>query len=171
MIVPPPAGERWYAVPKGERVLKFDAPSVRGDGGGFAADFKECVSLLPVTCPPPFRGWVVSAARRKGAASPWATLWPGFRGFRPPSGSAPGSPGSAHRAGWFRGEFYMPPAAAGKPYNRPDGRGNGIPLWWLAPPPFRPAGKRVTGFSVAYGSLRIQFPCHRKRGHYNPCLL
>ena len=41
-----------------------------------------------------------------------------------------------------------------------------FPLWWLAPPPFRPAGKRVTGFSVAYGSLRIQFPCHRKRGHY-----
>ncbi len=31
-------------------------------------------------------------------------------------------------------------------------------------PPSRPAGKRVTGFSVAYGSLRIQFPCHRKRG-------
>ena len=23
-----------------------------------------------------------------------------------------------------------------KPYNRPDGRGNAIPLWWLAPPPF-----------------------------------
>ena len=45
-------------------------------------------------------------------------------------------------------------------------RGNAFPLWWLAPPPFRPAGKRVTGFSVAYGSLRIQFPCHRKRGHY-----
>ena len=41
-----------------------------------------------------------------------------------------------------------------------------IPLWWLVPPPFRPVGKRVTGFSVAYGSLRIQFPCHRKRGHY-----
>ena len=37
--------------------------------------------------------------------------------------------------------------------------------------PFRPDGKRVTGFSVAYGSLRIQFPCHRKRGHNNPCLL
>ena len=36
MIVPPPAGGRWYAVPKGERVLKFDAPSARGDGGGFA---------------------------------------------------------------------------------------------------------------------------------------
>ena len=31
--------------------------------------------------------------------------------------------GSAHRAGWFRGEFYMPPAAAGKPYNRPAGVG------------------------------------------------
>ena len=46
-----------------------------------------------------------------------------------------------------------------------------FPLWWLAPPPFRPAGKRVTGFSVAYGSLRIQFPCHRKRWHNNPCLL
>ena len=31
-------------------------------------------------------------------------------------------------------------------------------------PPSRLAGKRVTGFSVAYGSLRIQFPCYRKRG-------
>ena len=41
------------------------------------------------------------------------------------------------------------------------GVGNAFPLWWLAPPPFRPVGKRVTGFSVAYGSLRIQFPCHR----------
>ena len=33
MIVPSPAGGRWYAVPKGERVLKvlkFDAPSARG---------------------------------------------------------------------------------------------------------------------------------------------
>ena len=36
MIVPPPAGGRWYAVPKGERalkvlkVLKFDGPSGRG---------------------------------------------------------------------------------------------------------------------------------------------
>ena len=30
-----------------------------------------------------------------------------------------------------------------------------------------PGGKHVTGFSVAYGSLRIQFLCHpRKRGHY-----
>ena len=48
-------------------------------------------------------------------------------------------------------------------------RAKEIPLWWLVPPPFRPAGKRVTGFSVAYGSLRIQFPCHRKRGHYG-CL-
>ena len=26
-----------------------------------------------------------------------------------------------------------------------------------------PEGKRVTGFSVAYGSLRIQFPCHRSK--------
>ena len=56
-----------------------------------------------------------------------------------------------------------------KPDNRSAGVGNAFPLWWLAPPPFRPAGKRVTGFSVAYGSLRIQFPCHRKRGHYG-CL-
>mgnify|MGYP003518282449 CR=1 FL=1 len=44
-------------------------------------------------------------------------------------------------------------------YNRPAGVGNAIPLWWLAPPPSRPVGKRVTGFSVAYGSLRIKFPC------------
>jgi len=30
-----------------------------------------------------------------------------------------------------------------------------------------PGGKHVTGFSVAYGSLRIQFLCHpRKWGHY-----
>jgi hypothetical protein len=28
----------------------------------------------------------------------------------------------------------------GKPYNHPDGRGKGGPLWWLAPPPSRPAG-------------------------------
>ncbi len=34
------------------------------------------------------------------------------------------------------------------------------------PVPLPPGGKRVTGFSVAYGSLRIQFPCHRKQGHY-----
>ena len=39
-----------------------------------------------------------------------------------------------------------------------------------------PGGKHVTGFSVAYGSLRIQFLCHPcKRGHYGylamePCL-
>ena len=26
-----------------------------------------------------------------------------------------------------------------------------------------PEGKRVTGFSVAYGSLQIQFPCHRSK--------
>ncbi len=29
------------------------------------------------------------------------------------------------------------------------------------------AGKRVSGFSVAYGSLRIQFPSHHKRGTIN----
>ena len=46
----------------------------------------------------------------------------------------------------------------------PCGRGNAIPLWWLAPLPFRPAGKRVTGFLAAYGSLRIQFPCHLFEG-------
>ena len=43
--------------------------------------------------------------------------------------------GSAHRAGWFRGEFYIPLPGQRKPYNRPDGRGNAFPLWWLAPPP------------------------------------
>ena len=37
-----------------------------------------------------------------------------FRGFRPPSGSALGGPGSAHRAGWFRGEFDMPLPGAAK---------------------------------------------------------
>ena len=42
----------------------------------------------PCYLPTPIQGWVASAARRKGAASLWGTLWPGFRGFRPPSGSA-----------------------------------------------------------------------------------
>ena len=37
-----------------------------------------------------------------------------FRGLRPPSGSALGGPGSAHRAGWFRGEFDMPLPGAAK---------------------------------------------------------
>ena len=37
-----------------------------------------------------------------------------FRGFRPPSGSALGGPGSAHRTGWFRGEFDMPLPGAAK---------------------------------------------------------
>ena len=43
-----------------------------------AANFKEYGPLLLFTCPPPFRGWVASAARRKGAAG-WAALRPGFR--------------------------------------------------------------------------------------------
>ena len=54
----------------------------------------------------------------------------------------------------------QPGFARGKT-GQPPFRAREIPLWWLAPPPFRPVGKRVTGFSVAYGSLRIQFPCHR----------
>ncbi len=36
-----------------------------------AANFKECGPLLLFTCPPLFRGWVASAASRKGAAV-WA---------------------------------------------------------------------------------------------------
>ncbi len=51
----------------------------------------------------------------------------------------------------------------GKPYNHPDGRGKGGPLWWLAPPPSH-RRKRVTGFSVNCVSLRIQFPCHPRLG-------
>ena len=31
------------------------------------------------------------------------------------------------------------------------------------PVPLPPEGKRVTGFSVAFDSLRIQFPCHRSK--------
>ena len=56
-----------------------------------------------------------------------------------------------------------------KPDNRPAGEEMQSPFGGCATT--LPVGKRVTGFSVAYGSLRIQFPCHRKRGHYNPCLL
>gem|GEM_PF-3729871 len=39
-----------------------------------------------------------------------------------------------------------------KPYNRPDGRGNAIPLWWLAPPPC-PVG------SVSLDSQSPTAPC------------
>ena len=111
------------------------------------------------SCHPPYSiiRYPLSAYRRKDMRSDcqasdvrWAVCpnAKGFRRFRPPLGSALGGPGSAHRAGWFRGEFYMPPAATGKPYNRPAGVGNAFPLWWLAPPPFP-----------------------RKRWHNNPCLL
>ena len=40
----------------------------------------------------------------------------------------------------------------GKPYNRPDGRGNAFPLWWLAPPPC-PVG------SVSLDSQSPTAPC------------
>ena len=40
------------------------------------------------------------------------------------------SMGSAHRAGWFRGEFYMPLSGAVKTIQLPCGRGNG--LRWMA---------------------------------------
>ena len=39
-----------------------------------------------------------------------------------------------------------------KPYNRPDGRGNAFPLWWLAPPPC-PVG------SVSLDSQSPTAPC------------
>ena len=54
----------------------------------------------------------------------------------------------------------------GKPYNHPDGRGKGGPLWWLAPPPSH-RRKRVTGFSVDCVSLQHGY--HRLTGfsgHY-----
>ena len=46
-----------------------------------------------------------------------------------------------------------------KPYNRPGGRGKCNPPL-VAGATTLPGGKHVTGFSVAYGSLRIQFLCH-----------
>ena len=46
----------------------------------------------------------------------------------------------------------MPPAAAGKPYNRPDGRGNAIPPL-VAGATTLPGGKHVTGFAG-----RLQLP-------------
>ena len=38
-----------------------------------------------------------------------------------------------------------------KPYNRPGGRGNASPLWWLAPPPC-PVGSMSLDSRVAYSS-------------------
>ena len=38
-----------------------------------------------------------------------------------------------------------------KPYNRPDGRGNAIPLWWLTPSPC-PVGSMSLDSRVAYSS-------------------
>ena len=61
--------------------------------------------------------------------------------------------------------------ARGKTIQPPCGRRKCIPPL-VAGATTLPGGKHVTGFSVAYGSLRIQFLCHpRKRWHYNPCLL
>ena len=41
-----------------------------------------------------------------------------------------------------------------KPYNRPDGRGNAIPLWWLAPPPFPPQAGAL--WMLSYGVMSLQ---------------
>ena len=95
---PTACGGRWYAVPKVERVLKvlkFDAPSARGVVAASPQILKNAfLSSLLLAHPHSGGGWRVQRDGR-GAASPWATLWPGFRGFRPPSGSAPGGPDSA----------------------------------------------------------------------------
>ena len=84
--------------------------------------------------------------------------------------------GSAHRAGWFRGEFYMPLPLAAQTVQPPWGRrktsqprsarGNAFPLWWLAPPPC-PVG------SVSLDSQSPTAPCESSSlatptswGHY-----
>ena len=54
--------------------------------------------------------------------------------------------------------FFIPPLAA-KTIQPPCGLRKCIPPL-VAGAITLSAGKRVTGFSVAYGSLRIQFPCH-----------
>ena len=84
--------------------------------------------------------------------------------------------GSAHRAGWFRGEFYMPLPLAAQTVQPPWGRrktsqprsarGNAFLLWWLAPPPC-PVG------SVSLDSQSPTAPCESSSlatptswGHY-----
>ena len=54
--------------------------------------------------------------------------------------------------------FFIPPLAA-KTIQPPCGRRKCIPPL-VAGATTLPGGKHVTGFSVAYGSLRIQFLCH-----------
>ena len=54
--------------------------------------------------------------------------------------------------------FFIPPLAT-KTIQPPCGLRKCIPPL-VAGATTLSAGKRVTGFSVAYGSLRIQFPCH-----------
>ena len=68
--------------PDGRRVRKFDGLSGRGWWWRLTPQILKSTSLssfLPAH--PPFRGWVASAASRKGAAV-WAALRPGFRWFR-----------------------------------------------------------------------------------------
>ena len=120
-----------------------------------------------------------------------------FRGFRPPSGSALGGPGSAHRAGWFRGEFDMPLPGAAKTIQ--PGFAQGAADWRSGPRrsilsvlcpvhPFPLRGTSPQGetrdMREKTGShiLHVRFRCFplwwlapppfpRKRWHYNPCLL
>ena len=77
-----------------------------------------------------------------------------------------------------KARFYGSPAAGGHIYSSPRsgdtttlGSKGPVKLKNLSPrAPFGtayhlcPSGKRVTGFSVVYDSLRIQFPCHPASG-------
>ena len=122
------------------------------------------------------------AARVDGAAGPQALGAKGsVRDRLTPPGRAPGSRprelysiAALARYGAFGAISYA--AFGGENlYNRPVGRRKCNPPLEAGATTL-PGGKHVTGFSVAYGSLRIQFLCHpRKRGHYGclamePCL-
>ena len=49
---------------------------------------------------------------------------------------------------------YNRPAGVGKQANRPGGRGNAFPLWWLAPPP-SPRGA-VGLWVLSHGAMSLQ---------------
>ena len=82
-------------------------------------------------------------------------LWAGGRRVQAPS--APGfyrscaahrTMGSAHRAGWFRGEFYIPLPGAAK----------------TVQPPWRPMGLRVLKFDGAIAPRVLKFDAPPARG-------
>ena len=125
-----------------------------GIGTGTGTGTGAVLSRIPEGSPP------LTGVRVDGAAGPLALGAKGsVRDRLTPPGRAPGfrprevySIDPLGRYGAFSAIFYAAfggenrttgHSPVGKQANRPGGRRK-FPLWWLAPPPSRPVGKRVT---------------------------